>query len=122
MNGTVSQRIDPFCSWHDVCALEDIVIDTGMAARVNGRQIALFNTREGLFATGNRDPFSDANVLSRGIVGDLEGRLIVASPVYKQHFCLRTGICLEDTSISIAIWPVSVHEGRVLVADTEPNR
>jgi len=117
MNSTVTSRIEPLTGWHDICALEDIVIGTGMAARLNGQQIALFHTREGVFATGNHDPFSGANVLSRGILGDIGGKLVVASPVYKQHFCLRTGICLEDMSVSIPIWPVTVRQGRVLLAE-----
>ena len=50
---------------------------------------------------GNLDPFSRANVLSRGIVGDLKGELVVASPVYKQHFSLRTGQCVEDPDVRV---------------------
>jgi nitrite reductase (NADH) small subunit len=117
MNSTATSHIEPLAGWHDLCALDDIVSGTGMAARLNGRQIALFHTREGVFATGNHDPFSGANVLSRGIIGSLGGKLVVASPVYKQHFCLRTGICLEDMSVSIPTWSVAVRQGRVLVAE-----
>ena len=41
-----------------------------------------------VYALDNFDPHSGANVLSRGIVGDLSGELVVASPVYKHHFSL----------------------------------
>ncbi len=44
----------------------------------------------------NQDPFSQAFVMSRGIIGDLQGERVVASPIYKQHFSLATGRCLED--------------------------
>lgn len=34
--------------------------------------------------------------MSRGIIGDLQGERVIASPIYKQHFSLATGRCLED--------------------------
>jgi len=68
-----------------------------------------------VFALENRDPFSEANVISRGIVGDLAGQLVVTSPVYKQHFNLRSGRCLEDESVSLRTWPCGVLDGRVWV-------
>ena len=66
-------------------------------------------------AIGNRDPFSGANVLSRGIVGDLNGEVVVASPVYKQHFSLLTGRCIEDASVSVPVYPVHVEGGDIVV-------
>ncbi|REH38986.1 nitrite reductase (NADH) small subunit [Paraperlucidibaca baekdonensis] len=108
-----------FDAWHDICGSDDIVAGTGMAARVLGRQLAIFSTNEGYFALGNGDPFSGANVLARGIIGDISGKLVVASPVYKQHFCLRTGICLEDMSVSVPVWRVSVRDGRICVSEGE---
>ena len=53
--------------------------------------------------------------MARGIVGDLQGQLVVASPVYKQHFNLRTGRCLEDESVGLRTWPCGVLDGRVWV-------
>ena len=87
-----------------VCSLDDIVPDAGICALVAGEQVAVFRIGERVFAIGNRDPFSGANVLSRGIVGDIGGELVVASPVYKQHFCLRTGRCIEDASVSVPVY------------------
>lgn len=103
--------------WQDVCAAEDVVAGTGVAARINGRQVAVFNTQQGFFSIGNLDPFSGANVLARGIVGDVSGVLVVASPVYKQHFCLKTGQCLEDPAVSVPVYSVRVCEqsNRVLI-------
>ena len=51
--------------WRQVCALEEIYPDTGVCALLEGRQIAVFRVRGGVFAIGNRDPASGANVLSR---------------------------------------------------------
>ena len=59
------------------------------------------------------DPFSRANVLSRGIVGDVKGELVVASPVYKQHFSLASGLCLEDAAVRVCVFPVRLQDGLV---------
>ena len=92
-----------------VCRLEEIVPNCGVCALVAGEQVAVFRLDDDrVFALGNRDPFSGANVLSRGIVGDIDGELVVASPVYKQHFSLLTGRCLEDPSVSVPVYPVRV--------------
>ena len=102
-----------------ICRLDDIVPDTGVCALVGNEQVAIFRTQNEVFAIGNRDPFSGANVLSRGIVGDLKGELVVASPVYKQHFSLRTGRCLEDANERVPVYPARVEDGVVFV---EPRR
>jgi NAD(P)H-dependent nitrite reductase small subunit len=98
-----------------VCALDDILDGAGACALVDGEQLALFRIGEEVFALENHDPWSGANVLARGIVGDLQGQLVVASPVYKQHFNLRTGRCLEDESVVLRHWPCGVLDGRVWV-------
>ena len=108
-----------------VCPLEDVVPNAGVAALVDGEQVAVFRVGNGrldddiVHAVGNRDPFSGANVLSRGIVGDLKGELVVASPVYKQHFDLRTGRCIEDAAARIPVYAARVEEGRIVV---EPRK
>jgi assimilatory nitrate reductase catalytic subunit len=103
-----------------VCRLDDIVPNTGVCALVGGEQVAVFRLDDdSVHAIGNHDPFSRANVLSRGIVGDLKGELVVASPVYKQHFSLRTGRCVEDATVRIPVYAARVEEGFVVV---EPRR
>ena len=101
-----------------VCSLDDIVPDTGVCALVDGEQIAVFRIGEHVFAVGNHDPFSGANVLSRGIVGDLNGELVVASPIYKQHFSLLTGRCMEDETVSVPVYRAFVEGGEVFVVQT----
>jgi NAD(P)H-dependent nitrite reductase small subunit len=100
---------------HFVCTLDDILDGAGVCALVDGEQVALLRVGEEVFALENHDPFSNANVLARGLVGDLQGQLVVASPVYKQHFNLRTGRCLEDESVTLRTWPCGVLDGRVWV-------
>src|SRR5215510_2174652 len=97
-----------------VCPLEDIVPNAGVAALVGGEQVAVFRLDDdSVHAVGNFDPFSRANVLSRGIVGDLKGEVVVASPVYKQHFSLLSGRCLEDAAVRIPVYAARVEEGWV---------
>jgi NAD(P)H-dependent nitrite reductase small subunit len=99
--------------WHDVCALDDILPDSGVCARVDGRQVAVFRAGGELYALDNLDPASNANVLARGLVGDLKGEPVVASPVYKHHYSLWTGRCLEDPQYAVATYPIRCCAGRV---------
>jgi nitrite reductase (NADH) small subunit len=102
--------------WVEVCALSDITPGTGVAALLNGRQLAIIRTcSDQLFALGNYDPFSKACVIARGIIGDHNGTPKIASPMYKQSFDLRNGRCLEDPEICLGSYAVRVVEGRVEV-------
>ena len=68
---------------------------------------------EKLFALDNRDPKSGANVIGRGIIGHLQGSLVIASPLYKQHFRLEDGACLEYPEHQLRIWPVRFNDNAV---------
>jgi NAD(P)H-dependent nitrite reductase small subunit len=107
---------------HLVCELDDILDGAGVCALVGTEQVALFRVGDEVLAIDNHDPLSGANVLSRGIVGDIQGELVVASPVYKQHFALRTGRCLEDESVVLRTWPCGVLDGRVWVESLKGAR
>ncbi len=102
--------------WTAVCRLADLYPERGVAALVDGEQVALFRTCERrVYAIGNLDPFSGAYVLARGIVGSRGDAPIVASPMYKQAFDLRTGQCLDDPAVSVPVYPVRVREGLIEV-------
>ncbi len=99
-----------------VCLLDDLVAERGAAVVVDGRQVALFRLHDGTVrALSNRDPFSRAFVLSRGIVGDRGGRQVVVSPVYKQAFDLETGQCLDDPDVRVTTYETTVVDGVVQV-------
>lgn len=108
--------------WQAVCTLDDIVPDTGVAALVAGRQLAIFRLREGdvLYAIDHHDPCSGANVLARGLVGDIGGEPVVASPIYKQHFSLVTGRCLEQGDVAVAVFPVRCTAQGMVEVGIEP--
>ena len=110
---------------YTICNLNDIIPETGVCALVDGKQIAIFRTKHNhLFALDNYDPFSQANVLSRGLIGGTtvtndagidEAILYVASPIYKQRFNLATGQCLDDESIKLNTYQVALNEDDVVV-------
>ncbi|AIX75632.1 nitrite reductase small subunit NirD [Mixta calida] len=104
--------------WQSICKLEAILPATGVCALVGGEQVAIFRPRadEELYAISNIDPFAQASVLSRGIIAEHQQELWVASPLKKQRFRLRDGLCMEDSSHSVRSWPVRVREGQVEVA------
>jgi nitrite reductase (NADH) small subunit len=107
--------------WYDVCSIERLTPDRGVAALVHGEQIALFLLETGdLFAIDHRDPFSGAFVLARGLVGDHDGAPTVASPVYKQRFDLRTGRCLDADEVVARTWPVREVGGVVQIGVAGP--
>ncbi|WP_281648312.1 nitrite reductase small subunit NirD [Parendozoicomonas sp. Alg238-R29] len=106
--------------WATVCSAGEVTELLGIGALIFDHQVAVFKVDGELYAIDNFDPFSQANVLSRGIVGDLKGELVVASPIYKQHFSLKAGTCLEDGTVSIAVHPVRVQDGMVQVALGSP--
>lgn len=104
-------------NWTAVCAAEDILPNTGVCALVEGRHVAIFRVGQSeYFAIDNVDPKSQASVLSRGLVGSLGERTVVASPLYKNHFDLRTGECLEAPEQSVHAHRVKVESGRLWVA------
>jgi nitrite reductase (NADH) small subunit len=101
-----------------VCRYDVLLPERGVAALIGDLQIALFRTHDGsVFALGNQDPFSGANVMSRGIVGSRGDVPTVASPMFKQVFDLRTGVCLDDPSVSLPVYPVEIVDGQVLVGE-----
>lgn len=106
-------------NWTAICTLDEIVPDTGVCALLNGRQVAVFRVggdQPRVFAIDNYDPNSQAAVLSRGLVGSIGERIVVASPIYKQHFDLQSGECLEAPAQSVASYPARIDGGQVWVA------
>ena len=102
--------------WVQICDYDAIYPDTGVCALVDGRQVAVFRLSDGkLHAVSNHDPFSGANVLSRGILGDRAGDPKIASPIYKHTFNLRTGVCYEDSTVRLDVYRVRRRRGVVEV-------
>jgi nitrite reductase (NADH) small subunit len=104
--------------WKLVCKQSDLVVGAGVAAMVNGEQIALFYVPESekkVFAIGNWDPIGRANVMSRGLVAHLQNEWVVASPLYKQHFVLASGQCIEE-NIKVPHWSSKLEDDNLYIA------
>ncbi|MET8678548.1 nitrite reductase small subunit NirD [Streptomyces sp. NPDC004647] len=95
--------------WFAVCDLAHLTPGRGVAALLeDGSQVAVFLDRAGsAYAISNRDPFTGAYVLSRGLIGrTADGRPFVASPLLKQRFDLASGRCLDDESVTVPAFAV----------------
>lgn len=124
-------------TWLTVCRLDDLPPERGAAAlvpdEVDGApvltQVALVRLLDDtVLAVQQHDPFSDAHVMARGIVGtrrvDDEDVPTLASPMHKQVFDLRTGRCLDPAgkqpvagrAPDLRTWPVQVLDGDVRLA------
>ena len=106
--------------WKTLCQKDDLVVNSGVCALLDGEQIAIFcigEDKQEVYAIGNYDPKGKANVLYRGIIGSIGDELVVASPLYKDHFSLTTGVCTENTELSVPVYQVRVsgQEVQVLV-------
>jgi nitrite reductase (NADH) small subunit len=103
--------------WVDVCSTDDLQPHSGVCALVDDQQVAIFYMPEDntVYAINNYDPFSHINILSRGLIGDIKGEPMVSSPIYKQHFSLKTGVCLEDETIKVAAYAIRIEGDRVEV-------
>lgn len=106
--------------WVPVCAVTDLTPGRGVAALVDGEQVAVFllgyhDHGPDLRAVGNIDPFGRAAVMSRGLVGSRGAVPTVASPLLKQVFSLDTGSCLDDPARSLPVHPVRVRDGVVQI-------
>ncbi len=103
--------------WVDICHVNDLVPNSGISALIDDRQAAIFyvpDASPAVYALDNWCPAAGANLLSRGMVGDIKGQLVVASPLYKEHYVLSSGACLEKP-LSVRVWPVCVQGERVLL-------
>ncbi len=116
-----------------ICQLDDLVANSGVCALINNSdstqskdsfddqqqiQVAIFflpDSEQKIFALGNWDPIGKANVLSRGMIGNIGKELVVASPLYKQHFSLITGKCLEDEGIQVPVFDVSLENNLLYI-------
>lgn len=82
-------------------------------------QVALFALNaecDPIYAVENYDPIGQAYVMSRGIVGSLDGEPIIISPLYKQRFSLLSGKCFEQADKNLKVYEVRLFEDRVQLA------
>jgi nitrite reductase (NADH) small subunit len=106
--------------WTTLCSAGDLVRNAGVCAKYGDKQVALFlcvqGDEERVFAIDNWDPVGQANVLSRGLMGSIGDKLVVASPLYKQHICLETGHCIEDEKSSVSAYLARISGNEVQIS------
>ena len=110
--------------WVSICQDQDLLPNTGLCALHDGEQVAIYKISpskeysQDLYAISNYDPIGKANVLSRGILGSISDHLVVASPLYKQHFDLNTGECLEDPEQNVQTYEVRRFDNEIQLKKT----
>lgn len=105
-------------TWVSVCSEQDLVANSGVCVLLGKQQIAVFcmvNYAQeiSLYACDNFDPIGKANVLSRGILCSIGDTPCISSPLYKQHYSLIDGLCLEQLEVSVSVYPVKLEQGVV---------
>ena len=93
-----------------VCRLDDIEVEGGVAALVDGAAVAIFRTHD-----GNVYAIVQLRPLLQGLGAGPRHRRhprrsvpFVASPMHKQAFDLRTGQCLDDAAVRVPTYDVRV--------------
>jgi nitrite reductase (NADH) small subunit len=118
MTNSITEKAEK--SWRTICDKTDLVKDSGISALIansagEDEQIAIFhipNSEEKIYAVGNYDPIGKANVLYRGLVGCINDEPVVSSPLYKQHYSLKTGRCLQEEQ-TIAVYDIRIENEQV---------
>lgn len=96
--------------WTTICKQNELSANAGTCAQFNQQQVAIFFCKRSdrLYAVENFDPIGQANVISRGMMGTVEGKSYVASPLFKQRFDLVTGACFESPEHSLKTYAVRI--------------
>jgi nitrite reductase (NADH) small subunit len=109
-------------NWISICELNDLVDNSGVCALVDEQQVALFKLRiaeqDHVMAISNWDPVGQANVLYRGLTACVSQeergvRYVVASPLYKQRYCLTTGECIDNPELAVSVFPARIVDNTV---------
>lgn len=114
-------QIDEVTHWFKAAKTSEFPGDGGACIRYKGIQIAVFNfaRRNEWYACQNLCPHKMQMILSRGMIGSVQGEPKVACPYHKKTFSLKTGENLNGEEAAIATYPVKVEEGYVYIGFKE---
>lgn len=106
-------------TWVKVCKTTDIPENGGACAKLENKEIAIFNysITNQWFATDNLCPHKQQLALSRGMIGSHgeECEPKVACPFHKKTFSLVSGMCLSGDDYQISTYQVKVEDGFIYV-------
>lgn len=113
-------------AWHEVGSLAVVERDGRAVTRVGGREIGVVRdpASGALHAVRNRCPHSGAPLCLGSVVEraagepgryDSSGRPVLRCPWHGWEYDLDTGRCADDERMRVAVYPVRVEGGRVLV-------
>lgn len=103
--------------WVAVGDVGDFPQDGGGTVKYGKVQLAVFNftSRGEWYACQQMCPHRKAFVLSRGIIGDVQGVPKVACPMHKKAFALDDGRSLSGEEYAVRTFPVRVEGGQVFL-------
>lgn len=103
--------------WVKLGKASDVPQDGGLTYQYGHHQIAVFNFshRDEWYACQNLCPHKREMVLSRGILGDVQGIPKVACPMHKRSFSLKDGKQLGGDIYSIQTFTVKIDGEDLLV-------
>ncbi|TFD63011.1 nitrite reductase small subunit NirD [Cryobacterium ruanii] len=103
--------------WERACAVTDLEPSWGEAALIRMKQIALFLlSPTEIYAVDHRDPYTEAHVMARGIVGSKGDRPTIASPLHKEVYDLKTGECFTNPTLVLNTYETRIVGGYIEVA------
>ena len=108
--------------WIKIAAVAAFPLDAGAAALVDGVQIAIFNFgKSEWYAVQNECPHEHHMCISRGLVGDSNGRPKVACPMHKNNFFLSDGQHAGGNSDwTLHTWAVKEEDGFIYIEQKDP--
>jgi nitrite reductase/ring-hydroxylating ferredoxin subunit len=111
-------------SWHDVGAAEELERTGRVVARVGGREVGVILVDGQPRGIRNRCPHHGGPLCLGRVESRIEGapaayaltgRSVLRCPWHGWEFDPETGVCLDDASLRVAVYPARAEGGRVLV-------
>jgi nitrite reductase (NADH) small subunit len=112
--------------WHDVGSVADLERDGRVVARVDGREVGvvLDQASRSLYGLRNRCPHHGGPLCLGTVRPRLTGRpgayalaeaTVIRCPWHGWEFDPRTGVCVDEPALRVAVYPAKTADGRVLV-------
>ncbi len=109
--------------WVELGSASSVPKDGGATFLYGRHQIAVFNFahRNAWYACQNLCPHKQEMVLSRGLLGDIDGIPKVTCPMHKKSFSLEDGKGINEEIYSIQTFKVKVDDDTLLVELPTPE-